>query len=172
MQIVGNRYLTIPCDSCTTSYSTSSVPPALENAEIVASPESPTVEAAPSHPQQPTMQSAHPRPASSKSDADERTPESPTARPQPAAATSAPTIQSQHPSRTPQIARVSRNRWWNQRLHYFGKAVAARMSATTRSVSKPSSSASGRSTNRCRNTGTAACFTSSGIRKSRPSRAA
>ena len=55
---------------------------------------------------------------------------------------------------------------------YFGNAVAARISATTRSVSNPSSSASGRSTSRCRNTGTAATFTSSGIRKSRPSRAA
>lgn len=47
-------------------------------------------------------------------------------------------------------------------LHHLGNAVAAKISLTTRSVFSPSNSASGRSTSRCRSTGSAASFTSSG----------
>src|SRR5947209_12936926 len=57
-------------------------------------------------------------------------------------------------------------------LHYLGTSTELMISVNTRSLSSPSSSASGFIITRWRNTGSAADFTSSGIMKSRPSRPA
>src|SRR5579859_1961919 len=57
-------------------------------------------------------------------------------------------------------------------LHYLGTSTELMISASTRSLSSPSSSASGRIITRWRSTGSAEAFTSSGIMKSRPSRPA